>query len=781
MILIKKAIRSMLRNKKAYISCILLMSLGIALYIVFNLLTLNLNNAKDSYFNEYRLADIFIKVNGISKNDTYALEKIEGIQEAYPRIVNDFTIEHENVDILMTMRLISSDLNYNGNTINQYIVEGSDLTNDNDILLNVEFMNLNNIKIGDEVTILYSGKSSTFNVVGSVMSPEYVYLTKDATQLVPDKKTFGFGYVTLPTMNNISNANNMYNDIVIQLDKNYVFNDVKINLENNLNKYGLIELTKREYQLSYAMFNAELEGIKSQASAMPTMFLGMVIIILYLTLKRVIEQERMEIGMLKAFGYTDYQILNHYLIYGVLTGLFGGIFGFIMANSMSASLMELYSEYYLVPMSSNFSFMPYFTGFILAISCGVAGSFFGVRKVLKLTPVDAMKAEAPTINVKNSLKSIKVLNKIFKTSGFMALRNIQRNKVRSIFIIVGISFSFAMGAYMASATSLMDSMIFVQINDVKKYDAKFSFFKPVDETTLNYIQDYKSVTLANGIYEIPVQLRYKDNRTSSNLIGLTNNTSLYKIYDEVTKSNKKLNDNDIILGSYFADKLGVKKGDYIYIDTPMLEDSYKLKVSDIAQMTMADGNYIHINKMYDLFDVSGYTSIIFNTDSYDVIRNDFKNANNISVIEDKETTKQNLQTMVSSYDVIFDFMNLFTIGIVFIIVYNISTISFSERSREYATLKVIGVTTKEIAEIVDLEFWLLTFIGIFFGVFVTKGLKISITNLMDIENLNFDTTVYAYEIIIATIQCCTAVFLSNYVNKKNIKKLNLVTVLKERG
>ncbi len=782
MILIKKALRSMNRNKKGYISCILLMSLGISLHIIFNSLVLNLGTARDDYYQDYRLADIFVKVNAISKNNAKALEKIDGIKEIVPRIVDEFRIEHEDIDTLMSVRLISSDLDYNGTTINQYIYNGRDIENDTDILLNVEFMELNNIKIGDTVSIIYSGKINMFDVVGSVMSPEYVYLTKDARELVPDKKTFGFGYVSQPTLNIISNSKNMYNDIVIQLEDEYTFNDVKIPIENNLSKYGLIELTEQKNQTSYAMFDAEFEGIKSMSQSLPMTFLFMVIIILYLTLKRVIEQERMEIGMLKAFGYTDYQILNHYLIYGLITGLFGGILGCIMTFFALDELLTLYTQYYLLPINNSVvTLTPYFTGFILAIFCGVLGIFFGVRKILKLTPTDAMKAEAPTVNIKSSLNKNKFLKLIFKTYGFMALRNIQRNKVRSIFTILGISFSFAMGAYMASTTNLMDGMMFVQINDVKKYDAKFSFFNAVDDTTLHYIQDYDNISIANGIYEIPVQLRYKDNSVYSNLVGLPHNSPLYKAYDETTKTNKTITDDDIVLGSYYADILEVKKGDYIYIDSPTLSDSVKIRVSDIAQMTMADANYININKLYNLFNTSGYTSIIFNTDSYDVIKNDFKNADNISVIEDKETINKNLKNMVASYDIIFDFMHFVTIGIVFIIVYNISTISFSERSREYATLKVIGVTTKEIAEIVNLEFWILTFIGMLLGIFFTKGLKISINNLMDIENLLFNETVYPYEVIVATIQCSVAVFLSNSLNKKNIKKLDLVTVLKERG
>ncbi len=782
MILIKKAIRSMLRNKKAYFSCIILMALGVSLYISFSTSVLNLTMARDNYYEDYRLADIFAKVSAIKENDIFYIEKINGIEEAVPRIVNDFRIEHEDIDTLMTIRLTSHDLDYNGYTINQYLYDGYDITSDRDILLNVEFMNLNNINIGDTVNINYAGKSIPLTVVGSVISPEYVYLVKNDKELVADKKTFGFGYLSNDMMNTISNANNTYNDLVITLDDGYTFDDVKTSLEDVLKKYGLISLTPQDKHVSFLMFDSEIEGIKSQTTAMPMMFLGMVVAILYLTLKRVIEQERMEIGMIKAFGYTNFEILKHYLVYGLLTSLFGGILGCIMGYTMSNSLLTLYLEYYVVPIAgSTFVIQPFFIGFILAFSCGIIGTIFGVKKVLTLSPVDAMKSEVPIVNIKKSFGNNPLLKAIFKTSGFMALRNIQRNKIRSLFIVLSISFSFAMAAYMASATAMTDGMMFVQFNNVKKYDAKFSFFDPVDESTLNYIQDYEDITIAEGLYELPVNLRYKDNSTGTVLLGMNTNSSLYKIYDEHLKNNKSLTKDGIVLCSYYADTLGVKQGDYLYIDSPLLDESIKIQVTDIAQMTLADSAYIDINLLYNLFDLSGYTSIIFNTDNYDIIKEDFKTGQNISNIEDKETVNKNLKEMVQSFDIIFDFMFFMTVAIVFIIIYNISTIAFSERSREYATLKVIGVTTSEIAEIVNLEFWLLTLVGLFLGIFFAIGLKISINSLIAIDNFSLDTNIYPNEIISATIQCTLAVFLANTMNKKNIKKLDLVTVLKERG
>ncbi|MFV0441176.1 MAG: ABC transporter permease [Lachnospirales bacterium] len=781
MILIKKAIRSMLRNKKSYISCILLMAMSVSFYISFNVAITNLISATDSYYENNRLADVFVKVNSIGDSDISEVEQISGVSEAMPRIVYDFRLMSEKIENLATVRLISDDLDYEGTQINQYVYEGNDISDDNDILLNIEFMTLNELEIGDSVEVAYGGNVEDFEIVGSVMSPEYVYLMKDAKELMPDKSTFGFGYISQDRMKSLMNMPSSYNELVIDLDNKTNYEDIKIQLDDELAKFGLTSMIPREDQSSYSMLETEIQGVSSMATAIPFFFMSIVMVILYLTLKRVIEQERMEIGMLKAFGYTNNEILRHYLVYGVITGVIGGFLGCIMGSQMANELFMVYLDYFLLPVkNAEINYLLFVYGFLLAIVTGVLSTYFGVRKILSLSPVESMKSDPPIVNVKKSFKDNKFLKLIFRASGFMALRNINRNRLRSVFIVLGVGFSFSMAAYMLSVTSLMDGMMLVQIDDVKKYDAKFSFNTPVGENSLQYVNDYDGVTLAEGIYEMPVTLRSGTKTTGSVLLGLNEGSQLYKIYDEHLKSNLKLSDDGIVLSSYFADQLGVQKGEYIYIDSPYLEDSVKVKITDVNRLTMADSTYININDLYDMFNISGYTSVIFNTDNYDVIKEDFKYAANISVIEDKETTKNNLEEMLGSYDIMFDFMNIMTVGMVFIIIYNISVISFSERSREYATLKVIGFSTKEISEIVDLEFWLLTFVGLILGVYFTYLLKVSINMFMVVDNLSFDTRITLYEVVGATFQCCLAVYLSNLMNKKNIKKLDLVTVLKER-
>ncbi|MFV0518839.1 MAG: ABC transporter permease [Lachnospirales bacterium] len=782
MILFKKTIRAMLRNKKAYISCILLMSIGVALYISFAAAVSALKNSAESFYIENNLADISAKVTAISQSEIARLEEIDGIKEVYPRIVEDLRVEHSKSDDIMTLRVVSKDFTYDGTTLNEYSYEGRDITYDNEILLGVEYMNANDLVVGDTIDIVHSGKVDTFTIVGFVMSPEFVYLMKDGSDFMPDKKGFGYAYVTLKMMNSLSNMDNQYNSLLFTLEDGYTYEDVKINLEDVLDDYGLINLTKKEDMLSYSMVDLEIQAIEKMATAMPLSFLAMVSMILYLTLKRVIEQERMEIGMLKAFGYLDKEILNHFLIYGVITGMFGGFLGIIMGYLMGDAILAQYAMYFILPIETTLMGIDsYVIGFILALASGIIGTYFGVRKILKLSPVDAMKNEVPNVNVKKSFSENKFLKKILKTSGFMAIRNIQRNMLRSGFIVVGIAFSFAMGAYMVSATNLIDGMIFVQIEKVKKYDVKLSFYDQVDSGTVEYIQDYEGVTVASGIYETPVTIRKGSKSTVTNLIGLPSESPLYKAYDEETKSNKVIGEEGIVLSSFYADEIGAKKGDYIYIDSYLLEDSIKLKVTDIATMTMSDAVFMNIDTLYDYFDTDGYTSVVLNTDNYEVIKNDFKEASNIKLIEDKEKTLQNLTELISTYDIMFDFMDIFTIALVFIIIYNISVIAFSERAREYSTLKVIGVTTKEIAEIVDLEFWILTAVGIFFGIFCALGLKIGVSSMMDISTFSFDTKLRLNECVRAGMQCIIAVYLSNLMNKKNIKVLDLVTVLKERG
>ncbi len=782
MILFKKAIRSMLRNKKAYISCILLMALGVALYISYGAAIESLKYATDTFYEDYRLADIYAKVRGISASDIDRIESVEGVGEVYPRIVNDFRVEHSKSDDIMSLRFLSADLSYEGRTLNQYLYEGQDITDDHDILLSIEYLKANELAIGDTIDVVHSGKVDTFTIVGSVMSPEFVYFMKDSTEFLPDKKNFGYAYVSLPMMNSLSGGGNTYNDLVMSLDSGYEFSDIKSILEDDLKDYGLISLYEKKDLLSYAMLDVEIKAVESMATSMPLTFLAMVAMILYLTLKRVIEQERMEIGMLKAFGYLDKQILSHFLVYGIITGIFGGLLGMVMGYYMCDALLAQYAMYFILPIDSAIiQVQPFIVGFILAIATGSIGTYFGVRKILKLSPVESMKNEAPIVDIKKSFSDNRFLKLILKTSGFMALRNIQRNRLRSIFIVVGIAFSFGMGGYMASATGMMDGMLFNQIEKVKKYDGKMSFFTPVDEATLQYIDDYEGVTIASGIYETPIVIRKGSKTIGSNLVGIPEDCQIYKLYDESINSTKELSKDGIVIPSYYADEIGAKVNDYVYIDSYLLEDSVKVKVTDVVQVTMSEAVYMNLETFHDIFGTSGYTSVIFNTDDYNLIKEDFKNASNIKLIEDKAKTLENLQNMMGTYDIMFQTMDLFTIAIVFIIIYNISTIAFSERSREYSTLKVIGVTTKEIAEIVDLEFWILTAVGIFFGLFCLKGIKIALSEMMDIGTFSFGTSLKFGECLRAGMQCIIAVYLSNLVNKKNIKVLDLVTVLKERG
>ncbi len=781
-ILVRKVIRAMLRNKKSYLSCIMLMAFGISFYIGFTAVSQNLTFSKDEYYENNRLADVFAEVLGISASDVDKLYNIEGVEEVQPRAVKDFRIELPNNDNITQVRLLSSDIQDSQNPkirINQYIVHGTDIEDEKDILLNVEFMDLNGLKVGDIVTVINNGKETEFTITGSVMSPEYVYLMKDATELMPDKSAFGFGYVATSTMASLANTSN-YNNIVIDLEDGVEFEEVKNQLEDSFQENGLISLVGREDNLSYLMLNQELTGIASMSTTIPFVFLAMVVAILYLTLSRVIEQERMEIGMLKAFGYSNRKILSHYLVYGGVVGVIGGLIGCFLGYSMSSSLLTMYLTYFLMPISESVSIAPYFIGFIIAILCGLIGTYFGVRKVLKLSPVESMKPPAPKMDIKKPSNN-KILKSIFKTYGFMTLRNIQRNKVRSAFIVIGVAFSFAMGAFMASMAGMTDGMMFVQIDKVKVYDAKISFNKPVDETTVEYFQDYDGVTIANGLYETPVMLRNGDKTVGSNLVGIGDDVSLYKIYDEGLKTNKQVKGEGVVLCSYYAKELGAEVGDYIYLSSPYLSDPVKVKVTDIAQMTMADATYMDLDYLYNMFNVDGYTSVVLKTNDTTALKDNFKNANNISNIEDKQTTYNNLKAMMSSYDIMFKFMDSITIIIVFLIIYNISTISFAERSREYATLKIIGISTKEISEIVNLEFWLLTAVGMFFGVFLTLWMKYAIGNMMEMDNFTIEAKVHYVEVVKATLECVIAVYLSNFVNRKNVKKLDLIEVLKERG
>ncbi|PKM58612.1 MAG: hypothetical protein CVU98_00240 [Firmicutes bacterium HGW-Firmicutes-3] len=784
MILFKKAIRSMLRHKKAYISCIVLMALGVWTYATMNTALLEIEKGKDGYYKEQRLGDAFASVAQIPKTALTYLEAIEGIAQVDGRVVETFrVIMPDYPDDVIKLKTISTIMDTNNRRLNAYVRDGNDLSSIEDILIGHDFYQAYDFVPGDRVTLIIRQRTYDFTVQGSIYSPEYVYIVENINEFFSDTTKYNIAYMDEVVLMSLLGMEGLYNDLSFSFEEGYDYDDVKDELEHALKKYGLIELYERDDLFSYLMLEEEISSGRSMSTTLPMTFVAMAAVVLYLMLKRIIEQDRTQIGTLKAFGYANTTILYHYIFYGFVTGLIGTIVGILISMASIGPYIQFYLDYYKIPIGTVVTdYRYYYVGGFMSIIGGSVGAYFGAKNVVKLKPAEAMRPKAPRPIKKDITHMLPFLKYILNSRGFMAVRNITRNKIRSGFVVLGIVFSYSMMVMIGMMNGFVDTMFYNQFTHVLKYDGEI-----VLNESVPYAQGVQSamameqVNYVEGILTLPVMISNGFKKSGTELVGIKEGNYLYKLYDDERHFNLKLNKDGVILGSILAKKLEVKKGDRVFLSSPYLSQDQELYVTEVVSQSIGSSAYIDLSLLSKLTGQDmKLNSLIVQSGDMDGIRKELLYSGTVSKVESKDKTLELYETLLGSYDFIIVVLQFIAVIIGFTIIYNTAVISLSERSREYATLRVLGLHIKEVKEIMSFEYWILCFIGILLGIPFARVLNQGLLNAIEVDAFSWPSTIPTSAFFIGAAGCMLAVAFANLTSIKAIKKLDLVEVLKER-
>jgi putative ABC transport system permease protein len=787
-ILFKKAARSVWRDKRAYIACVALIAMGVFMFTALGGAARALDEGARNYYKTNRLADVFAKTQSIDAASADALKNIEGVADVLPRITYDARTLVDGSSKIIYLRLISFDADFDGTPLNAPLYDESlnkSAINDENIIVGQAFLDAHGIKKGDSLTMIIEGKETTFTVASGVISPEYVYAIRDFQELFPDTAAFNVAYVGLDRLGSLLGRTG-YNDVSFKLESGYTFDDVKDDITEELEPFGLTELIEREDQISVKMLNSEITQISSMSVTVSVIFAAMAAVVLILMLKRVIEREREQIGTLKAFGYTNAEVVTHYLYYGIVTGVVGGALGVIFGNAMTKPMIDLYSEYFTLPdVATTTPVDLALIGFLVSVAFGGIGAFLGAKSVIRLAPAEAMRPPSPPPVKNDVIRTFPFLKKLLSSHGNMALRNITRARGRSVFTIGGIMFSVGMLACMSSMNDMVDAMMYDKFTKIQVYDGRLILETPSDiDGALREAASIDGITAAEPTFDVPAQIRSANVTESAIITGLPRGAKLYKIYDDNTDAVKEPSENGITLASYVAERLHVSKGGYVYVKTPYNEDEVKLVVEDIVSQNMSTASFMELNALNDV--VLGLSSrtnaVTLGADDLNPIKDYAIDAKNISIVEDANSVIDNYNNMMGSVRSLMWFMFIAAAGIAYAIIYNSANISLSEKKREYATLRVIGLSPREVAGIMRFEYWTLFVAGCLAGIPFTKFLKTMLFAVVQVqfESLKMPTETSLNAFATAFAGCAAALILANFLAEKAIKKFDMAVVLKER-
>jgi putative ABC transport system permease protein len=742
----------------------------------------SLEMGRDKTYAECKFADVFATVRALPKTELSKLADITGIKEVNGRVSYDARVISPGSDKLRALRLISHDSQLE-NRINDFHIISGGFESDDDLIISEAFLQLNNLKIGDSISLIVNGKEQTFNISGAAQSVEYMYPLRNASDHAADNETFDVAYVQEQKLQSVADMRDHYNDIVFILDGDYKFNDIKSYLEDRLSSYGLISLYEQKDQLGNNIFNFELSELDTYALIIGGICFSMSVFMLYIIMKRMIEQERTQIATLKAFGFSNNHIRFHYLLYGLIVGAAGSLLGILAGLAFSEVLYKHFLDIFRLPVSDRLYDYQYARQCaVIGALSGLIGSFFGVNKILSLSLAETLKPPAPSAIKANFLEKLKFFNFIFDYKGIIALRNMQRNKLKTLFFIIGVALGFGSTACISSFTGSIDVILLSQFENIKVYDLKVSFKNtPKYNDAVGITRSVSDIELIEGLFEVPVEIEHKNKRVSTIIVGLELDSNLYKIHDDKLNFNYELKKNEVIVNSILARALELQAGNEIIIKNPALKEDYTVTVSRVINQNFGRNCYMDIGLLNNMFSMEkSVSSVIMRTNNLERLKQNLLQTENVTILEDTETAFNKHVKFLNSFKSMLYMFLMMSIVLGFTIIFSVCLMSLSENKREYMTFRVLGFYIKEIHEIVNIEYSFMFIMGILFGIPFAKILKRFIYNLLLAEVFEMPLQVKIESYIFAGIGCLLAILASSFYSKKMIVRFEFIESLKEK-
>ena len=787
-IFLKKFWRDLGEAKGQFVSVLIVVMIGVMFYTGMNSALAAVGGAGDRYFKEYRLADIFSTVIRAPEGAVDRVAAIPGVKRAQGRVVQDVRIGIGDRDAIV--RLISLP-EQRTNLINDIrLTSGSYFSAEsgNQCIVSENFFKANGLALGQTIEPIVNGSRVKLKVVGTEQSPEYTYELRDAGDLVPDPKKFGLVYVEQSYLQSVTGFSGAVNDISVLLDRNGDGKTVREEMKNLLRRYGESSTVERKDQLSYSLFHSDVESLKSMGSAFPMLFFIASAVIIYITMTRMIENQRTLMGVLKALGYGDGQIMLHYETYPVLVGVLGSVLGSLMGIFVvGRAMIDLYNTYYNLPMEgTEVRWELLLPASLLALLFCVAAGWNACRKELRLMPAESMRPKPPAAGRKILLENLGPFWKRINFSWKIILRNVFRYKRRSAMASVGIVFSMVLILMAFGFQNSVDYLMNVQFQKIQKFDLKVNFAKVQNADELATLRSIDHVRLVEPVLETGMELTNGWRKKDIGLIALDSGSKLYGVLD-ARVGRAVIPEEGILLPQRLMDSLGIRVGDRVFLRSyypgkngdrdkkPVIVRGSTLEMLGQTAVCSTDSlNYL----LGEGKIISAAYLKLENPGSEEEVVRKLRDIAGVRNVQSKSEILSNMEQTMGTMTGMIAIMILGAGILTFAVIYNITNINIFERRREIATLSVLGFTTGELKSLIFNENFFLGAFGALAGILPGKWLtQLAITTAAtDTMWLPAVLNPASYGIAVLLIGAFTVT--ANLLLGKKVREIDMVESLK---
>lgn len=761
-VLRKKLVRDVRQSMMQFLSIIVLCSLGTLIFAALDGTAQLAQGTIDVYFEENNLSDFWVSVANADRETLARVRSVHGVEDVCARVSMDLesTLPGEP-ELNLTA--------YNGEmNINQPYLEQGELLSPNDLrgcLIQAGFARVHGLDTGDRVTVKWNGAEFQFIIRGIIYSPEFICVTKGT---YPNPEEYGYILVNAKAVPQLPMT-----QLVVQLEEDADADRVKAAIQQALP--DALILDRRAHQSTASAIN-NAEMFANLRLVFPLMAYAVAGLIVLTTLTRMIDNQRLQIGTLKALGYSNTSIRNHYLSYAIWPSLIGSVLGVLLGHhTLPRILWALLLGQNEFPYRIYPSVSPVTWGMAaLTVVLSLFICLYTYHKSGREATAELLRPKPPKAGKRILLERIGFLWKRFDFNTKMVVRNLMRNRMRTIMSLAGI---LCCNGLIIASFGLQDSvngLAQTHYEGTLSYDVRANLTINADQAA-SYVKRLDAGRV-ECIMENSVSVR-------SDQTGRTSLLTVVEPDQQLLHLGKNEQHVPILPGGaavteMLCDTLGVSIGDWLEVYFPGDQDPVQVQVSQVVFNNVQQGLYMEKNTWEALRKGDFRPTAILLEEPTERCLHQLDELEEVETLDWPSQQSHDLTDMLDLLSSVFVLLMGVALALAFVICYNMGLMNFAERTREYATLKVLGYHQKEIRKLIVGENSLISFIGILLSVYPGVSLITLVLRVCQTETFSYPSNPQISSVVLACVITYAFSFLIQLLLVRKVRGIDMVEALK---
>ncbi len=779
----RKLLRDLNRMKGQTIAVALVMACGLAMMIMARSLIHSLETTRQEYYEANRFADVFVHLKRAPNSLAARVAEIPGVAAVQAGIAVLATLDLQGLDEPASGQVRSlpdfdlPELNRLCLRAGSWLAPGSR----GEVLVSEAFAQANQLELGDTLSLLLNGRRKEFRIAGFVLSPEIIFEARPGASL-PDNRTYGTFWMPYKEIASAFDLDGAFNYLTLTLSPGATPRPVIAELDRLLQPYGGRGAYGRADHPSHIRITDEIHILQTVSIGFPVVFLSVAAFMTNAVLARLLNLQREQIAILKAFGFANRQIVVHYLKFAFVMVAGGTLVGTLGGIGLGHRLVSMYHLFFRFPdLQFSLNRAAVVVAVLIGAGAAVAGVFSAVRRAAKLPPAEAMRPEPPA-NFRPALVERTGIAHLFSHSFRIAVRNLERRPMQALFTVAGLALATGILIVPSCFRDSVAELLGFQWDVVQRQDMNLGLVEPASVQVTHLLRQLPGVIAVEPFRGAAARLRFGHRSRQLGIQGTPANTRHSRVID-ATYREIPLPANGLVISAKLAEVLGAQVGDELTVE--FLEGRRPIRtVPLVAVSEDLTGFGAHmemraLNRLLGEGDIINGASFTIDPAQRREFLHALKAIPRVSWVGIKNSLRENFrQTTAASINLIQKIYSAFAIVVAIGVVYNNARISLAERARELATLRVVGFSEREVGAVLITELAILALIALPLGLLLGTGFATFLVQSINTETVRLPVILTPHNYAFATLIVTVAAAVSAVVVLRRLKQLDLVGALK---